>query len=145
MKRGNIYSISYKNITRITQLFFLESTNLFIIYSYKTSFNFLFRFSLLICFCYFLYFFTFFTSGLYLFYLLWDQIWHLSGPVSKNWFNFAEFFWIFLLKTCPVRLIPLNHGHGSMESIAKYSTPRFTSKDLSLKVKDHLSVKLYQF
>ena len=51
MKRGNIYSISHKKkLKRSTKFFSLESTNSFTIYSYETSLNVLFRFSLKICF-----------------------------------------------------------------------------------------------
>ena len=58
--------------------------------------------------------------------------------------GFLEFFFFWNVPS-QLGVSSLNQGHGSTESIPKYYTPHFTSKDLPFKLKDHLRAKFYQF
>ena len=135
-------------LTKITKkkhtILFLESTNLFTIYSYETSLNVLSRFSLK----------SFFWKGSFLtnfhlfhqwtafFYLLRDKIWYLSGPVSKHHLNFFELFFHWKYQIEWLR-IPQIMDIAARKAFQSIELSHFTFKDLSLKLnKDHLRVKV---
>ena len=115
-----IYTLSLTKITKTKHaIFFLESTNLFTIYSYETSLNVLFRFSLKICFWKGSFLIDLFNQWTTFFYLLWDQIWYLSGSVSKHHFKFSKLFFSLKVSSQIVESPP-NYGHDCTESIPKY-------------------------
>ena len=121
MKWWNMYSISYKKkLKRSTHSFSLNSTNSFTIYSYERSLNVLFRFSLKFASerKVFWLIFQLFHQQTAFFYLLWDQIWSLSGPVRKHHFSFFKFSFSLKVFSQMVEILP-NYGHTCMESILK--------------------------
>lgn len=105
---------------------------------YETSFNFLFIFSLSICSwrgCFYSSF-TFFTSGLHI--LSRNQVWYLLGLLANAGSTLPGFLEFFFLKSIQSNgCESLKSWYDSTESIPKYSTPHFLSKDHWLKLKDH--------
>ena len=75
-----------------------------------------------------------------------SQIKHMAtiSNTGSTFPGFLEFFFVKRTQSNGCESSP-SHGHRSTETIPKYYTPHFKSKDLPLKFKDQLRFKLYQF